>query len=291
MKTGTIIAGFVIALSTSIVIAAPDSHADLFGFSKRFHQSETSNFGRSITALNPKPKHTQSKREKIGTPIVQKPQIDTKNTVSRAPVYKPPMRGAPRARVGGGSRSTGNIAGVELSVLAPDHTGLTTLEAPSLYWYLSRLVSSRIEFTVNDEQSIAPVLEIQLEAPKQPGVQKISLFDYDIQLKPGVEYQWFVTLVPDPDQRSYDLISGGTVQHVKPSAALHAHLNGADAEELPYLYAGEGFWYDAIATVSQLIEANPANMRFREQRAALLEQVGLWSVEATDSRQRAPEDN
>ena len=56
--------------------------------------------------------------------------------VSAAPVYRPPLRGAPRGRVGGGSRGTGRESFV-LSVLAPDHTGLTTSEQPSLYWFIS----------------------------------------------------------------------------------------------------------------------------------------------------------
>ena len=44
---------------------------------------------------------------------------DNKATAS-APVYKPPLRGAPGGRVGGGTRGTGREAFI-LSVLAPAH--------------------------------------------------------------------------------------------------------------------------------------------------------------------------
>ena len=48
-----------------------------------------------------------------------------------APLYKPPLRGAPGGRVGGGTRGSEREVFV-LSVLAPDHTGLTLNEQPSL---------------------------------------------------------------------------------------------------------------------------------------------------------------
>jgi len=53
-----------------------------------------------------------------------------------APSYQPPLRGAPGGRVGGGTRGTGRETFV-LSVLAPDHTGLTVSEQPALYWFIS----------------------------------------------------------------------------------------------------------------------------------------------------------
>ena len=62
--------------------------------------------------------------------------------------------------------------------------------------------------------------------------------------------------------------------------ALAAQLNGASKSRLPFLYAEAGFWYDAIATLSEQIDANPADRDLREQRAALLEQVGLKAAAA-----------
>ena len=41
-------------------------------------------------------------------------------------VYKPPLRGAPAVRIDGGSRGSG-VSLICLTVLAPDHTGLTCL--------------------------------------------------------------------------------------------------------------------------------------------------------------------
>jgi len=47
--------------------------------------------------------------------------------------FRPPSRGAPATRLTGGSRGSGD-ATITLDVLAPDETGLTTQEQPSLFW-------------------------------------------------------------------------------------------------------------------------------------------------------------
>src|SRR5258708_39939993 len=49
-------------------------------------------------------------------------------------IYRAAPGAAPAARGTGGSRGSGDAA-VRLDVLAPDETGLTTEEQPSLFWY------------------------------------------------------------------------------------------------------------------------------------------------------------
>lgn len=197
------------------------------------------------------------------------------------PLYIPPLRGAPASRVGGASRGATD-ARVTLDVLAPEHTGLTISAQPSLYWYLSEPVTARLEFTVIGARAIKPLAEIVLPAPESPGIQGTDLARHGINLKPGVDYQWFVTLVPDPKQRSSDILAGGTIRHVAPSAALNAKLDRADEQRLAHVYAGEGLWYDAIAALCDSIEERRDDAPLRAQRAALLKQVGLGEVAARD---------
>jgi hypothetical protein len=202
-------------------------------------------------------------------------------SVQSLPVYKPPLRGAPSSRVGGASRGI-TEARVTLDVLAPDHTGLTISEQPSLYWYLSAPVAAPLEFTLIDQAAVHPLAEIQLKAPDAPGIQRLDLSAHGVKLEPGIEYQWFVTLVPDPRQRSNDVLAGGTIERIEAPPALTARLAGASDQQLTYVYAQEGLWYDAIAAISGLINASPEDDGLRAQRAALLEQVGLDRVAAQD---------
>ena len=60
------------------------------------------------------------------------------------PVYTPPKRGAPGGRIGGATRGIQREVFL-LSVLAPDHSGFTTSEQPSLYWFISSSTSLPVE--------------------------------------------------------------------------------------------------------------------------------------------------
>ena len=197
------------------------------------------------------------------------------------PVYKPPPRGAPGGRVGGGTRGTDQT--FTLSVLAPTHTGQTLQEQPVLYWYLSKAISSPIEFTLADD-SIKPLVETQIKPPFQPGVQKVRLADYGVHLVPGKLYKWFVTLVVDPDRRSKDVLAGGAIERVASPEALAAKLPSDDKRKAAYAYAESGIWYDAIATLSDLVEASPQDKALHQQRASLLEQAGLAEIAEYDLR-------
>lgn len=182
--------------------------------------------------------------------------------------YKPPLRGAPATRVGGGTRNVGSRT-LTVSVLAPNETGFTTRDKPTVYWYVSESLTGPVELTLTTTEplkdAVPPALEITLQPPISKGVHALRLGDHGVALKPGVEYQWFVAVVTNPAQRSSDVVAGAAIKRV------------ADA-----VYAEDGLWYDAIDRLSQQINANPADQRLRQQRAALLEQVGLREAAAFD---------
>ena len=188
--------------------------------------------------------------------------------------YKPPMRGAPAARIGGGTRGIGEMT-LELVVLAPDHTGLTTREQPTLYWYVSEAVPSKLEVTLINDEDIDPELEEVIATPGSAGIQRIDLAKTGAKLKPGLEYRWFVSAVADPGQRSNDVVASGTIQRITPEGDLKQKIASADERSLVRVYAEEGIWYDTIDTLSRLIDKSPDDAELLQQRAALLPQVGL----------------
>jgi hypothetical protein len=194
-----------------------------------------------------------------------------------APVYKPPTRGAPGGRVGGGTRGTQREVFV-LSVLAPDHSGFTTSEQPSLYWYISAPTSLPVEVTVMDPQGVQPILETRLSPAVKAGVQRIRLADYNVRLSPGAAYRWFVAVVPDADRRSKDILAGGAIERVETPDELKAKLIQTANKDMPSVYAEAGIWYDALRAISDLIEAAPQDQELQKQRAAMLAQVGLPTV-------------
>src|SRR5712691_803731 len=204
-------------------------------------------------------------------------------------LYKPPLGlGSPTGLVAGGSSGTNtSLSGdagdrntaITLSVLAPaDHIGLTVHEQPPLYWYLSAATGCQVEVTLTDEQAVEPLLDLHFSPPITPGVQRVRLADHGVRLTPGVQYQWAVALVPDPERRSKDIIAASGIKRIEATEALRAKLAQADKTTVASLYAEAGLWYDAVAAISDLINAAPQDPTPRIQRAALLEQVRLPEV-------------
>ncbi len=203
-------------------------------------------------------------------------------TTGATPVYQPPLRGTTAdGRIGGGTRGTGEQS-VTISVLAPEHPGLTVSAQPRLYWYLSDTVNVPAELTVVDRRSVEPLLALTLTPPIEAGIHTLDLERQGVRLEPGVRYEWFVALVVDAEQRSHDIVAGGEIEFVAPEADLERKVANAGEDGGADVYAGAGIWYDAIDAVSMLVKRSPADLAHREHRAALLEQVGLKHVAAYD---------
>ena len=213
-------------------------------------------------------------------------QQETPGTAD-APVYQPPMRGTTAGgRIGGGTRGTGEQI-ITLSVIAPEHPGLTVSAQPRLYWYLSEDVNVPAELTVVDRASNDPLLELVIAPPIEAGIHALDLSRHGVRLVAGVRYEWFVALIADAGQRSNDIVAGGEIELVRATPELDRKLAESGDEGAAGVYAQAGIWYDAIDSASELVERNPDHPAYRRNRAALLNQVGLENASAFD-RGRAP---
>ena len=231
-----------------------------------------------VAVTIPAPGHAAAAEKPESSPPPSKEATSTvATTEGSTAVYKPPRRGAPGGRVGGATRGAGGSV-LAVSVLAPDHTGLTTSEHPSLYWYISGAASSPVEVTVLDPRVIKPLMQIYLSPPVAAGVHRIRLADHDIRLQPGVAYRWYVAVVPNANRRSKDILAGGAIERVAAPDGLDAELAKVSPADSSSLYAEAGLWYDAVASISALIESAPEDRKLRRPRAALLAQVGLPDI-------------
>jgi hypothetical protein len=183
------------------------------------------------------------------------------------PLYKPPARGTPAKKVGGGARGAGDCA--KPLTLAPEHVAQTVSASPALFWYIESVPPSTCELVlvVQDEDSVEPLAEIVLPTPKAAGIQRIDLGRLGIVLQPEVEYEWLVSVVPDASSHSTDLISNAYILRVAPPPDL--------PDRSAWSYAERGIWYDALAAISNDVDAHPDDQKLREARNALLSQVGL----------------
>lgn len=195
-------------------------------------------------------------------------------SVREESLYRPPQRGAPGGRVGGGTRGPSMDLPL-MWALVPDHVGLSAEAQPRLVWYLSKATAYPLEFTIIDEKGVTPILEKPLSSQSEPGMHIIRLADYDLKLEKGKTYQWSVSLISDPEHRSRDLIVGGMIQVDDAPASLGENVRKANPAEATRLWAQAGFWYDAIGVISTNIQSNPSDPEMHALRASLLEEVDL----------------
>jgi hypothetical protein len=207
-----------------------------------------------------------------------------KSNSESTPVYKPPVRGAPASRVGGGSRSLGNAL-PRIYVLAPQDIGFTSKGMPDIFWFVSGTTEARVMLSIYTDNPDKPVMEQSLGAISAPGIQRVRLSQFNLELKPRVEYRWRISLIDDASERSSRAIAGGAIQRVEAWPNLQARLKGQGTEQQARIYAEEGLWYDAIELFSNAIDAAPADATGKKNRASLLSQVGLAEVSRHDGGQ------
>jgi hypothetical protein len=200
------------------------------------------------------------------------------------PLYQPPKKLTPRARVGGGLRGTDGSDPV-LVALVPDHVGLTVKKTPVLNWFLSKPTTYPLKFTLIDIRSVTPLHEGLLPTPAHAGIQSINLKDWNLVLEADVQYRWYISAVRNPDSPSQDIVAGGVIERCEFSNCLvEMQVDLSCDQQSVMRNALRGFWYDAMACLCELIDANPSDQTLRRQRAALLNQIGLSGVAEWDLR-------
>lgn len=200
-------------------------------------------------------------------------------------VYKPPSgAGNIPTRVSGGARGDAGVDAVLLP-LVPDHLALTTQAQPSLFWFQSKPAKAKFELTVVEPKNPKPLLSLNSPDADKPGIHRIKLARYKVELQPDVAYEWSVAIIPDADNRSKDVIAKGVIKRINPPANL-ASIEKADDVTRASAFAQAGIWYDALDAISNAIEANPKDASLKEQRASLLKQVGLSEAAALDKKNK-----
>ena len=218
-------------------------------------------------------------------PAAEKPAPQPPEPAAEIPVYKPPKptRGSfPRNLTGAATRGRGSADAPLVLALAPDHLGLTVNAQPNLYWFLESDSAIRVDFTLIDEESVNPLLEITVAGPLRGGVHTVRLADHGLSLEPGRWYEWSVAVVTGGRDPSEDRISRGFITRIDLPADLTRQLEARGPEQAVHVLAESGLWYDAITALSIGIETQAEKQPLRRARAALLDQVGLTPVARRD---------
>jgi hypothetical protein len=190
------------------------------------------------------------------------------------PVYKPPFRGAPVTRIGGGTRGIATDVPT-VQVLAPEHTGHTSRANPVLFWYLASAQPVQVEFTLTPEEEIEPLVQATLEIAGGTGIHRIQLADYDVSLEPDMSYRWTVMVSPDAAQADGAVFSSAVIRRVLLAEDEKGRLDRATGEARVSAYAAAGLWYDALESVTESRQADTASIRRQQVWHSLLQQADL----------------
>lgn len=167
---------------------------------------------------------------------------------------------------GGPERSIG----ANITLLVPEHPGVTLQLQPTLYWQVSAPV--KVATLIISEQG-QELLRKKLTDLK-PGLQHFSLQGSAIKLSPAKTYQWAIHVAGE---------QGGADSAACAHILVQPGISSANVTEL----ARRGIWYDALDLLSRQIIAQPESLVLRQNRAVLLRQVGLHDAARLDE-QRLP---
>jgi len=218
---------------------------------------------------------------------VQPVQISENSRIRWERYYTPPPgAGAPDRRTGAGTR--GNCIRVsdedlpKLPVLLVASSSkvdpeLTVAARPTFFWYMPDAITSRVEFTLSDENG-EDILTQTLAVKDKPGVTSFSLADSTekIDLKLNQLYQWSVTIRCHAQDRSGDLTAKGSwIKRVPKSRTLQQNLAQTRNRNQVVSYAQERIWYETLSTLAALRRSRPQDSLLAADWKGLLQAVGM----------------
>lgn len=201
--------------------------------------------------------------------------------------FKPPQRGIPGRREGGGTRDAsacvqGNI---RLTALLPEtNLGLTTAEYPRFFWVIPKTRAKLVEFSLfeTDENLTDRTLvyKTSFAINGNPGVASLTLPGRAMlpPLAVGRDYRWSVAIVCNPENRQRDVKVDGWVQRIAPDASLNSQLAKANSADRVRLYANSGIWFDTLTSLADLRCARPKDTTLAKSWSELMRSVKLGAI-------------
>lgn len=185
--------------------------------------------------------------------------------------FRPSNPSAPRSpHTTTGTRQGGCFAGdVTPQILAPSKfVGLTATSQPTLTWLLPDDQPVPVELSLYelaaevtpDPTDIYDTKYLETVA-YQPGLNQF-LLPQELALEPNKRYMWQLVLYCNPNRPSSALIYEAELEYMPMGASTQTELATAPSNvEKAKVFAGAGYWYDAIAVLGAGQQTDTAEMR------------------------------
>ncbi|MBE9007819.1 DUF928 domain-containing protein [Fortiea sp. LEGE XX443] len=184
-----------------------------------------------------------------------------------------PNIGAPGRRVPGGSRGVNCVAKNQyLTAIVPkSNLGLTTLDNPTLYFYIPENKAPEVELVLQDENE-QEIYKQKYKPSGNAGVVGVSLPTNT--LAKGQKYRWNFSIICNTQDRSLDKLVQGAIQRID-NPQLMSKLETASPQERLKLYAEAGIWQDTLDTLAQMRYSRPQDSALKADWVSLLMTKGV----------------
>jgi hypothetical protein len=164
-----------------------------------------------------------------------------------------------------------------IAVLPQSFYGTTISERPTVMVYIPASNAQEAVFSLKDE---AGNMQYQMTIPvaEKSGVISVKLPSDAPALAVGKNYQWFLALKIDGQLRPSTPYVDGWIQRIQPSTELAMAMQHKDALKQAEALGKNGVWYDCVATLAELRNAQPKNVTILKQWEELLSSVNLKDI-------------
>lgn len=171
---------------------------------------------------------------------------------------------------------------IGLTALVPNSTiGITLAEYPSFFFYIpdANLEGVEGEFTLRNEKNEV-IYDKTVLLKASDSIIRVELSDSPTlpPLEVGKSYNWDFSLVFDKFDRSDSKYVIGWIKRIEPNSELKQKLGTASRQQQPAIYAKNGIWHEALASLAELRCASPSDSTIASDWESLLQQVGLPEI-------------
>lgn len=231
-------------------------------------------------------------------PIQAQVQPRSRQPLNISVAFEPPKdgEGTPVTTRGGASRGNCPLASQETAVPLtalmpavetpdlpiPSLTGRTVAANPTFFVYIPDNSIEEVIFNLRD-RDYNLLYQTTLPTPSRPGIISFTLPEDAPPLKVNHKYAWHFGMVcqaQNPAQISIPeiVLVSGEIKRSEPSSALKDQLQKVAGIEKAAVYAKNGIWTEALATLAQLRRSQPDDSRLIAAWEELLNSVGLEKV-------------
>jgi hypothetical protein len=212
-----------------------------------------------------------------------KPQVSSSSPRRRIVFRLPNRGGAPGSREWGGTRNPSCISSNNrLTALLPTtNLGHTLSTHPTLFWYVPSTKAETAEFILQDS-TYQDIYTTTMPLTQTGGIMSFTLPQHIKPLEINQQYHWYFTIVCDPDEPSANPTVEGWVQRVEPPSPLQTSLNQSSSEAQSAIYAENGIWFEALASLTELRRSRPQDRNITQDWNDLLSSVSLKPFLSTE---------